>query len=393
MNIPGTPEIQEPFFGNIESPSQYQILDSDDLFCSGWYYSVKGIKQIAVFLDGKKIGNAILGLERPDVKDAFPHSKNIEKSGFAYYGNIPLTDGKHTIRLEIIDQDNEKFVRPVEIIANKSICAVRWINVELTNHCNLSCRWCAGAGSRKKGFMGFTVFQNAIKQIISGRMQVKEIHLYNCGETLLHPEFCKFIEFIGKIPNRPTVILLTNATLLSEKMADCILQSRGIDVVQFSVDGGEKESFEWHRRGAQWEKTIENIRLFLEKNNHQLKTGLSTINMGKQFSEEFKEIVNRVDSFEYKSAVDWTGQEKLEDFHFVRKFNPHPCWHIQNNLVILWNGDITPCCADFHGRGVMGNIQHDQIYEVWKGKRLSLLRQQQSGKKSEMNLCKRCSLR
>jgi radical SAM protein with 4Fe4S-binding SPASM domain len=114
--------------------------------------------------------------------------------------------------------------------------------------------------------------------------------------------------------------------------------------------------------------------------------------MGVQFSDEFKKILERVDFFDFRPPHDWTGQEKLDNYYFERKKNLYPCWHIRNNIVIFWNGDVTPCCADFHGRGVFGNIQNYSICDLWKGERLTIFRQQGSGKKNEIELCKGCSI-
>ena len=45
--------------GNVDSPYQMQILDSDDILCKGWYYSNDGIKSIEIYIDTNKIGDAV----------------------------------------------------------------------------------------------------------------------------------------------------------------------------------------------------------------------------------------------------------------------------------------------------------------------------------------------
>jgi radical SAM protein with 4Fe4S-binding SPASM domain len=378
--------------GNIDFPTQMQILDSDDIICRGWYYSNKGLKSIEIFVDDTKIGTAMQWVERSDLKTAFPQYENIEKAGFIFYKNVFLENGKHTIFFRIEFGDSEILRESRDVVVDKTLCVIDRVNIELTNYCNLNCLWCAGSGEREKGYMDLDTFTTILDHLSSYPIIVHEIHLYNVGESLLHPDFCKFVEFLGKLKKKPKIVLVTNATLLSDSIMDCIITSKGIDVIQFSVDGGTKETFEWLRRGAKWDDTINKINRFLEKNDKTIKTGLITIDMGAHFSEEFKKIIEKVDIFDFRPPHDWTGHEEMKEFNYKRTFNPHPCWHIQNNLVILWNGDVTVCCADLQGRGIFGNILVQKIEDLWKGERLTIFRKQESGRKKDVDLCSECSI-
>lgn len=392
MTIENTKSSGNQIFGNIESPTHMQVFDSDDILCRGWYYSIAGIKSIEVFIDDIKIGTAMRWGERSDLKKALPDYESIEKAGFIFYKNVVLENGKHTIIFQIAYGDNEVLKESRDIVIDKTACVIDRVNIELTNYCNLNCRWCAGSGEREKGFMDYNTFRITLDHVLSHNIIVHEIHLYNVGESLLNPDFCKIIEFLGKVPKKPKIVLVTNATMLSDPIMNCIINSNGIDIIQFSVDGGTKETYEWLRQGAKWDDTINKINSFLKKNNKRVKTGLITIDMGAHFSEEFKKIIDQVDFFDFRPPHNWTGDEKMKEFNFERTFNPHPCWHIQNNLVVLWNGDITLCCADLHGRGAFGNIHKNSLEDLWKGFRLNILRKQESGRKKEIELCKDCSI-
>ena len=386
-------EYKCDILGSIEEPIASKIFDSNDIFFKGWFYSKNGVNFIEVYLDNQKIGNIILDVQRPDLKYTFPQYFKIEESGFYFYKHIPLNDGKHTLKINVINNDNEIKCFSRDIFVNKTISSIERINIELTNKCNLKCRWCPGTGNRQIGFMDYKLFTSIFNQIVSDELlSVNEVHLYNVGESLLHPDFCKIIEYIGKFSKRPKIVLVTNATLLTEKIIDQIITSNGIDRIQFSIDGGTKESFEWLRRGANWESVLKTVVLFLNKNNGKIETGLITIDMGAKFSEDFQKIINMANYFDFRSPHNWTGQEKLEDFTVNKKFNPNPCWFVSRDIVILWNGDVTSCCADLHGRGVFGNIKNNNLFYLWKSGRLNLFRLQGLGQKNEIELCKNCSI-
>ncbi|MFT8316349.1 MAG: Ig-like domain-containing protein [Clostridium sp.] len=87
---------------NIDSPANLQNVGSS-VNVSGWGLSVNGTKQIQVLLDGKYKGNASIGINRPDVKKAYP-LYNMSNSGFNYSLNTSkLSSGKHTLTVKYTD--------------------------------------------------------------------------------------------------------------------------------------------------------------------------------------------------------------------------------------------------------------------------------------------------
>src|SRR5208337_4596292 len=132
-----------------------------------WFYSKNGINLIDVYLDKQKIGNIILDVQRSDLKYTFPQCPKIEESGFYFYKHILINDGKHTLKMRVINNNNEKECFTKDIFVNKTITSIERINIELTNKCNLKCRWCPGTGNRQKGVMDYNLFMSIFNQIVS----------------------------------------------------------------------------------------------------------------------------------------------------------------------------------------------------------------------------------
>ncbi len=57
----------QPAFGNIDSPTNYQSINGDDFQLFGWAYDLQGVASVIVNVDGQDIGVATYGLFRPDV--------------------------------------------------------------------------------------------------------------------------------------------------------------------------------------------------------------------------------------------------------------------------------------------------------------------------------------
>jgi O-antigen biosynthesis protein len=73
-----------------------------DLFVSGWAVSAVGIATISVRLDGEMLGNAELGLPRPDVGERYPSVPEATNSGFRLrLRTILAASGDHQIDIQV----------------------------------------------------------------------------------------------------------------------------------------------------------------------------------------------------------------------------------------------------------------------------------------------------
>jgi hypothetical protein len=87
--------------GHIDEPLENSTICTPEVVCRGRVYSEEGISSIQVYIDGKKVGNAELGLQRSDVKTAMPEYSNIEESGFIFTKIIPLAGGFHQRNVKV----------------------------------------------------------------------------------------------------------------------------------------------------------------------------------------------------------------------------------------------------------------------------------------------------
>lgn len=363
-------------------PIKGKSIDSDDLLCTGWIDENEKIDEIKIFLDNFFLGNA-----------SFENKMGEINNYFFFYKHISMDNGNHV--LDVKFYKNHAVcgeLEPQDFIVNKSLASIQLVNVQLTNRCNLKCRWCSVSQFEKKEDMNIVLFKKLMHQINSPHIQINEIMLQTAGESLLHPDLKHFLNFLGQLKKRPKTTLVTNATCLTNELSNIILSSHGLDSLQFSVDGGTKESYEWLRRGAVYERTIENILEFLKINSGQIHTGIISINLGMAFDEKFNDLCKKVNSVEIRAPHNWTGYEILEDFKISQDYNPFPCSFIKNNLVIRLNGDVAVCCADQIGRGIIGNIEKDHIYDLWKTKRYEIFKLHAQGRKNTLPLCEKCSI-
>ncbi|SDT85563.1 radical SAM/SPASM domain-containing protein [Desulfobacula phenolica] len=256
--------------------------------------------------------------------------------------------------------------------------------VEPTNHCNLRCIMCPnGRGMTKiqKGYMDFELYMRIIDQI---KPFTSTVLLAVGGEPLLHPKFSQMVRYASKAGIK--TMINTNATLLTKELSHQLLDAN-LDMISFAFDGHTKENYESARRGANFEETLGNILYFLKlKNKAKSKIPHCTLSMlmldgkteideeKKKFFGQFKGLINNIRLREVNS---W-GANLKEDTNFICRESKNvfnPCGRLWSMLCVKWDGVVVPCICNFNNEYQLGNLQTDNILDIWNGEHLVGLRQ------------------
>lgn len=294
----------------------------------------------------------------------------------------------------------------------RSSTTTREINIEFISYCNLRCAFCSLDHEKPKIRITPELLDKFLKNLTEDKRfkKVEVIHLHNAGETLLHPEIGELLGIIKKYKNLnykknqrfPTVHLLTNGTPLNEKKAMEILDSNAVDVMEFSMDGGSPQRFEEMRIRAKWEQFYSNIKFFCDENKKRgstIKTNIISVIDSKNplktdwMDKQFVEVLNMVDRYELRHPHTWAGEVDIEGDSTNNKNKPHKigCGLLMHQLVLLPNGDVSVCCVDLNSKGVVGNINHDNLFDIYNSKlRRSWLELMFKRRKSQIDLCKNC---
>lgn len=284
---------------------------------------------------------------------------------------------------------------------------IKEVNVEFSSECNLRCQFCSLDHLKPKTYITEEMLEKLLQQLLNDThfKGVERLQLYNAGETLLHPkriELLKLIKqykalFTEKGLHFPKVILLTNATLLRQRLSQEIIDLDIVDELLVSLDGGTPEAFEEMRVRAKWPIFYKNILDFIDyRNQKESKTILKTISIipaEKPFTldwmhPEFREVLEKADKYELRRLHNWAGEVALESKEKKHKIG---CTLLMKQLVLLPNGDITVCCSDLNSRGVIGNLGKESLYEIYNShKRLDWLKSMFQNRKHEIDLCKDC---
>jgi len=252
--------------------------------------------------------------------------------------------------------------------------------LEPTNYCNLLCPFCpqSSPSAVPRGYMDYELYQKIISEAKGG---VYDINLCHRGESLFHKRIIDMIVLAREAGLKTR--LHTNATIMNKDMSRELLRS-GLDLISFSFDGFEKETYEKLRVNANYEKTLNNILNFLHlKQKLRLNkpyTIFQVIDSGDEVSSEVqRDFIHQfdklpLDKLYIKLPHNWGGiipEERVAAAKPKAYSHCTFCWY---SLTILWDGTVLPCPQDYFAKIPLGSLQHSTLMEVWNGGTMVKLR-------------------
>ncbi len=264
--------------------------------------------------------------------------------------------------------------------------------LEITNVCNLACPFCHGT-KREKRSISVTEFKTAAKKL---RGFADYLYFHLMGEPLLHPDLAEFFDIADELGFK--VILTTNGTLLDKK-APILLDAPALHKVSISLHCYEVNSmgltldeylaccFDFCRRAAERGK-IAVLRLW-NKGGFESQNGEIIAKMREFFGGEWKEIysgykIKERIFLEWGELFDWPDT----DGEYVG--STHSCYGLRDQIGILCDGSVVPCCLDADGAITLGNIFEQELADILVSPRAQALKRSFETKNVCEELCQRC---
>lgn len=273
------------------------------------------------------------------------------------------------------------------------------IIIDISAACNATCPFCPRVympEERSKGYMNLELFKFILKE--AKKEKIKNIRLYSTAEPTLHPQFDEIIELL-KLDNF-FVSVSTNASML-DKHINSLMK---VDILQFSIEGWDKESYEKYRFPLKFDKVYSNIKLFDEKrkkinSSPKVSTNLlltkdtdleKYMNLWGDFMDEIHiHFMLEATLYENNKFVSKKNEKIIDEyFNFQKQNKNFLCGYPFNILTVAFDGKIALCCNDFSAEMNMGHIK-DGIEKVFRSKVISHIRDEFFSQ--NLDKCKNCS--
>ena len=271
------------------------------------------------------------------------------------------------------------------------------IYVEITNVCNLKCSFCSQT-KRENKFMNIVEFEEICQKI---EPYTNLIALHVKGEPLLNPYLNQILFLCDKYNLK--VNITTNATLIDKKI-DIILNSKAIRQINFSLhsakqNGMNKEIYMdkvfkaadeihsntniiisyrlWNLQDIKANSINQDILTMIGK-HYKIENIVDIAKQNEFLKCDENIFLNQDIEFEWPNIQ----REKISDCG--------KCYGLRNQIAILANGDVVPCCLDGEGNIFLGNIFKSTLEEILNSqKSKNIIEGFQKGKLVE-ELCTKC---
>ena len=232
------------------------------------------------------------------------------------------------------------------------------------------------------------------------RGKIKYLYFHLMGEPLCHPELEDMLNLAGDFGFR--VIITTNGVLLPKKK-EALLSSAALHKVNISLHAFEANdlniSFDEYLKGCldfgkEAAQKGEKIVVYRLWNNN----GLDSLNekIKNKISECFKNTFDTYDRrrgitlakhvfLEYGDKFDWPDLSSSDLGTDVF------CYGLRDQLGILCNGTVVPCCLDAEGDIALGNVFQDDLDTILSSSRAKALYDGFSNRCASEELCRKCS--
>ena len=277
------------------------------------------------------------------------------------------------------------------------------VYIEITNVCNLSCNFCPKT-KRKYKFMNKEEFNYILKEV---KPFTEHIYLHLMGEPLLNENIQEFLEESGN--QGLYVNLTTNGTLLNT-VGDTLIKAKALRQVNISL-----HSFEANKKTVELEEYLKDISNFIIKarENSNIICAIRLWNMDSNdligennLNREILKILEENLNLDFSLAekLQETNRIKLKDkvyLNMAEKFQWPDikidtleekvfCHGLRNQMGILVDGTVVPCCLDSDGNLPLGNIFEKSLKEILEGERAINIYNGFSRRVAVEDLCKRC---
>jgi radical SAM protein with 4Fe4S-binding SPASM domain len=288
------------------------------------------------------------------------------------------------------------------------------IYLEITNVCNLSCPFCPPT-KRKGEFMRAEDFELYLGKL-EGRCG--QLYFHVKGEPLLHPELGDFLGIAGR--RGFSVSLTTNGTLLADR-AEILLGSPSIKKLSVSlhshvgIAGEGADSLTGYWRG---------VESFLDRHRitRPFPVSLRLWNRDSRLLPPETERLWELIRERYPEAEAWGAAArsrdslKLEDKVFLNQAERFAwpgaepeaadlgapgaeadsrgfCRGLRNQVAVLVDGSVVPCCLDGEGAMRLGNLKDSSLEEILSSPRAHAIYDGFSRREAVESLCRGCGYR
>lgn len=279
--------------------------------------------------------------------------------------------------------------------------------IEITNICNLNCSFCPPT-ARDRKFMLVDDFEIILNQI---QELTDYLYFHVKGEPLLHPKIGEFLDISYQKGFK--VNLTTNGHNIA-KIKDIILNKPALRQISFSLQSIE-ETYDTKKIEKYMRDILEFIKTAVKETSIIIELRLWNLNIDSQAKSNniinqylLRMIEKELDlNFTLVEHISKIKGDKIKDKIYLSQSSVFEwpsinretisttgfCYGLRNQVAVLVDGTVIPCCLDSDGIINLGNIFKESINSILDSNRAKDIFKGFSNRKVVEPLCQRCGYR
>ena len=283
--------------------------------------------------------------------------------------------------------------------------------IEPSDKCNFRCKFCPtsdlklmqATNGRNYGNMDFNLYKKVIDECSEFEDNIKLLSLHKDGEPLLNPMLPQMVEYAKKSCKFDKIATTTNAYLLNNELSLKIIDA-GLDRINISIEGiNEEQYFNISNVKIDFNKLVNNIKFFYEnKKQCEVSIKIPGNNLSDDDKKKFYDIFGNICDLIFIenivaswSSFDISGLEIDTGMSLYGKQvnKVSVCSQSFYSMAINSNGMVSPCCADWARKVIIGNAYNKKLKDIWNGEELlNLQKLFLRGERDEHPFCSSCRL-
>ncbi len=294
------------------------------------------------------------------------------------------------------------------------------LQLEPTSRCNLKCRICpvSRGMERASGDMDPTLFRKIVDEIGA---YLLVIMFWDWGEPFLHPGAYDMIRCARHAGIK--VVASTNGHVLADGSHARRVVESGLDVLVFSVDGADQDTYQHFREKGRLDTVLEGVRRVVSE-KRRLGSRTPVVNLRfivmkhsehqvaevRRLAEQLGVDILTLRKFHFVPGTGEVGDSKrdeggvlvpseiryqlpalLESGQKPVRVSKNPCRNLWNCPTVHWDGTVCSCFMDYNERRPLGSLWERTFREIWYGAEYDALRERFRKEWQALPLCGQCA--
>jgi len=235
---------------------------------------------------------------------------------------------------------------------------------------------------KKRESMKWSTILSVLEQAVP---YVKTVCPFLFQEPLMEKRLIAILDNIKQLNPKCDTAIFTNMSLMTPELSRELIETGYLDKLHISFYGPNQHVYELLQPQLGYSEVRCNIQRFM-KIRDSLKKKKPYVTMHyitmpmlipyhEGFFKEWRQIVDKVGYVAYDTFHGCMPYVDQRSYWGEPEPSMIPCQRLWTQFNILSNGDVVPCCLDYDGELVLGNVNESSVGGIWTGKLFKELRQ------------------